>query len=135
MVLSHEGGYVNDPSDSGGPTCYGITQSTARSAGYTGDMKTIPMSIVEAIYKTNYWDKLSLDTISLKSVWAAQFLFDSAVNCGPTKAAIWFQRCVSLLSGSTTSQDGIIGPGTLALFNSLDPKKLSDAEIKRELGL
>jgi lysozyme family protein len=41
-ILGKEGGYVDHPSDKGGPTRWGITQTTARAHGYTGDMRTCP---------------------------------------------------------------------------------------------
>lgn len=37
-VLKNEGGYVDHPNDTGGPTHWGITEKTARSYGYTGKM-------------------------------------------------------------------------------------------------
>ena len=64
-VLKKEGGYVNDPNDSGGETNYGITKNVAVSFGYNGNMKTIPMDIVAQIYKKKYWDALRLDDISV----------------------------------------------------------------------
>lgn len=36
-ILGKEGGYVDHPSDKGGPTRWGITQTIARAHGYTGD--------------------------------------------------------------------------------------------------
>jgi lysozyme family protein len=41
-ILGKEGGYVNNPNDKGGPTRWGITQTTARAYGYSGDMKALP---------------------------------------------------------------------------------------------
>lgn len=41
-ILGKEGGYVDHPSDKGGPTRWGITQTTARAHGYTGDMRNLP---------------------------------------------------------------------------------------------
>ncbi|OCO16336.1 hypothetical protein AN684_0205915 [Klebsiella pneumoniae subsp. pneumoniae] len=35
-ILGKEGGYVNNPNDKGGPTRWGITQTTARAYGYKG---------------------------------------------------------------------------------------------------
>lgn len=40
-ILGKEGGYVNHPDDKGGPTNWGITQSTARAHGYSGDMRSL----------------------------------------------------------------------------------------------
>ena len=39
QIIKVEGGYVNDPSDSGGETNYGITKHVARKYGYKGSMK------------------------------------------------------------------------------------------------
>ena len=49
-VLRREGGYVNDPSDAGGATNFGITQATARQNGYTGDMRALPRALAKEIY-------------------------------------------------------------------------------------
>ena len=35
-VIGHEGGYANDPRDTGGETNWGITKRTARENGYLG---------------------------------------------------------------------------------------------------
>ncbi len=38
-IILHEGGYADDPADSGGKTMYGITEAVARNSGYRGEMK------------------------------------------------------------------------------------------------
>ena len=104
-VLKHEGGYVNHPSDPGGETNYGITKNTARSYGYNGSMKTIPMDVVERIYKTMYWNAMSCDGF----YFALSFqLFDAAVNHGLLNARKILQRAVGV------KDDGVIGPVSLA---------------------
>lgn len=35
-IIRVEGGYVNDPADSGGETNFGVTVAVARAHGYTG---------------------------------------------------------------------------------------------------
>lgn len=124
IILKHEGGYVNDPSDSGGETNYGITKNTAAAAGYKGSMKSIPMEVVEKIYKDNYWNKLCLDIIAAKDVQLAIILFDSAVNCGPSKASTWLQRALQLLTDKQIQPQGNVGPLTLSTFESLSNSKL-----------
>ena len=104
-VLKHEGGYVNHPSDPGGETNYGITKNTARSYGYNGSMKTIPMDVVERIYKAMYWDAMSCDNFPFAVAFQ---LFDAAVNHGLLNARKLTQRAVNV------KDDGIIGSISLA---------------------
>ncbi|HUG46231.1 MAG TPA: glycosyl hydrolase 108 family protein, partial [Sphingomicrobium sp.] len=54
-LLEREGGYVNHPSDRGGPTNYGITEAVARAHGYQGSMRRLPREEAVAIYKRLYW--------------------------------------------------------------------------------
>lgn len=103
-VLKHEGGYIDHPDDPGGETNFGITVAVARENGYLGDMRTIPMSVVESIYKRKYWDKVRADEMP-ESVRFA--LFDYAVNSGPGAAIRALQRVLGV------SDDGVIGPMTL----------------------
>ena len=37
-LVEREGGYVANPADKGGPTCFGITEAVARANGYRGAM-------------------------------------------------------------------------------------------------
>lgn len=104
-VLQHEGGYVNHPSDPGGETNYGITKSVARQYGFKGSMKDIPMSIVEKIYKDQYWDAMSCDNFEFA---IAFHMFDAAVNHGLINARKLVQRAVNV------KDDGIIGSISLA---------------------
>ena len=104
-VLQHEGGYVNHPSDPGGETNYGITKSVARQYGFKGSMKDIPMSIVEKIYKDQYWDAMSCDNFEFA---IAFHMFDAAVNHGLINARKLIQRAVNV------KDDGIIGSISLA---------------------
>src|SRR5690349_5113750 len=41
-LIEREGGYVANPADKGGPTCFGITQAVARANGYVGPMRELP---------------------------------------------------------------------------------------------
>ena len=118
-----EGGYTNDPADSGGPTNYGITEATARAFGYEGDMQSMPRDVAVWIYRKRYWDALSLDPIALLSPEVAQELFDSAVNLGPDVAGKWFQRALNAFNNGATKYpdmtvDGRIGPITVAAFRA-----------------
>jgi lysozyme family protein len=104
-VLAHEGGYVDNPSDPGGATNYGITERVARENGYTGPMQDLSRTLAEAIYKRLYWATVHADELPAGIRFQ---VFDAAVNHGPARAVQWLQSAVG------TKPDGIIGPLTLA---------------------
>ena len=61
MLLAHEGGYVNHPSDPGGMTNLGVTKRTYDEYHGTDvtedEMKALTKADVEPIYRRNYWDR------------------------------------------------------------------------------
>lgn len=114
-----EGGYVNDPKDSGGATNYGVTERMARAYGYGGDMKDLPYSTAVAIYRSHFWDRLNLPQVDQLSERIAEELFDTEVNCQAGFAARSLQRWLNVLNlhgtmFSDITVDGNIGPMTLA---------------------
>lgn len=121
-ILNYEGGYSNDPRDNGGKTNYGITEAEARRHGYTGDMLNIPMSIVEEIYKKNYWDILNLDYIINDEI--ALKIFNIGVNCGTVTAGIILQRSLNLLDDFNLKVDGLVGSDTINALCSLSESDL-----------
>jgi lysozyme family protein len=66
-IIELEGGYVNDPSDSGGETNYGITKKIAVAYGYTCEMIDMPVEVAFDIYASMYWDVIKGDDIELLS--------------------------------------------------------------------
>ena len=88
MLLHHEGGFVNHPSDPGGMTNLGVTKSTWDH--FYGDdideerMRNITVDDVKPLYKTNYWDRCRCGDLPSGVDWA---VFDWAVNSGPGRAA------------------------------------------------
>ena len=109
-VLRHEGGYVNHPKDPGGATNKGITQAVydayrQRQGLPKQTVKQITDAEVEAIYRTNYWDKVSGDQMPAGLDFA---VFDFAVNSGPLRAVRHLQSLLGI------PQDGSVGQQTLA---------------------
>jgi lysozyme family protein len=99
-VLASEGGYVNDPHDPGGETNFGISKRA-----YPGvDIAHLTQAGAEAIYKRDYWDKISGDELPAGVDYT---VFDEAVNSGVGHAA----RSLQAIVGS--AQDGAIGPQTI----------------------
>lgn len=119
MLLEHEGGFVNHPEDPGGATNLGVTKATYQA--YVGrhvsmqEMRDLTVEDVEPIYRKRYADAVKFDELSSGVDWAT---LDFAVNSGPGRAAKALQGCV----GAT--QDGAIGPKTLATVKKADPQKV-----------
>jgi lysozyme family protein len=117
-IIEVEGGYVDDPTDSGGETKYGITKNVALANGYVGDMHNMPRSLAFDIYALRYWDAVCADRIAELSERIAEEVVDTAVNIGVGRAAKFLQRSLSVLNnmGSLFSDlviDGDIGPATI----------------------
>ena len=81
-VIARESGYSHHPADRGGPTNMGITQAVARANGYAGDMKAMPRSVAEGIYRRLYWDQPGYAFVAEMSGSVAAELFDTGVNMG-----------------------------------------------------
>ena len=107
MLLHHEGGYINHPSDPGGETNLGVTKKVYQEWGGTKDMKDLTVEDVAPIYKKNYWDRCKCDDLESGVDWV---VFDWAVNSGTGRSA----KAIQKICGA--AQDGAIGPKTLALI-------------------
>lgn len=114
-VLQHEGGYVDHPHDPGGATRYGITERVARSHGYTGSMRELPLSVARDIYRADYWDAVGADRFPPALAFQ---LFDAAVNHGTGTAIRLLQRAVGV------TDDGIAGPVTMRAVEAFDDAEL-----------
>ncbi|MBU8876074.1 hypothetical protein KQ910_20040 [Reyranella sp. MMS21-HV4-11] len=124
LVLGAEGGFVNDPRDSGGATKYGITQETLTAWRRSRDPGAIvneehvrQLKIEEAkeIYRSRYWNVLRCDDLP-KGV--DLLVFDLGVNAGPARSAKILQDVLGV------EQDGSIGPVTLNGLNTCAPDKI-----------
>lgn len=134
-VIAVEAGYVNHPSDKGGPTNFGITLAVANENkkmlvekfGWNGDMKNLTHDMAFAIYEVNYWAKLKLDDIVKISAPVADKLFDIAVNCGVSRAGTWLQEGLTILNRrgkdyADIKVDGVVGSGSTLAFKSFMDK-------------
>lgn len=96
-VISHEGGYVNDPADPGGETKFGISKRSYPKLNIA-DL-TLEQAIV--IYRTDFWDKIKGDQLPFP---VAYQLFDFAANSGISTAIRYLQRAIGV------ADDGHWGP-------------------------
>jgi lysozyme family protein len=104
-LIGHEGGYVNNPHDTGGETNWGVTARVARARGYAGDMRSLSKERAKQIARAEYWDPVRADDLP---AWIRFDVFDAAYNSGVGQSAKWLQRTVG------AAEDGRIGPATIA---------------------
>lgn len=123
-VIRNEGGYVNHPSDPGGATNFGITQRTYPKL----NIKALTVEQAKQIYYTDWWVKGPYEAINAQSI--ATKVFDTAVNVGSKRAYKFLQQACNNL-GAKLTVDGIIGPKTIAVVNSLPAPQLL-AELRKE---
>jgi len=128
-VLKNEGGYVNNPVDSGGPTNYGICWKTVCSLdpeklSLYGFNTPLTFKVIEnmtetqakAFYKGEFWDKAQFSNILNPSICAA--IFDMSVNAGILEAIKCVQRASNAVHGDLIlKEDGILGVKTLVEIN------------------
>lgn len=127
-VVTIEGGYVNDPNDSGGATNHGITETVAREHGYDGAMQSLPVGMARQIYVDTYITAPKFDRVLALSPAVGTKLVDMGVNAGPGRAARWFQQSLNDLSRggrdyAPVSIDGAAGPGTRAAYQALEKRR------------
>ena len=119
LVLSFEGGFVNDPKDPGGATCWGVTLDTLSAwrgvKCSVADVRCLTRAAVGPIYAKRYWSPIQGDTLP---AGLDLLTFDAAVNQGVGAATRMLQRAVGV------ADDGDLGPTTLAAIKSLAPAEL-----------
>jgi lysozyme family protein len=133
-VLEREKGYVNNPKDRGGPTNWGITEATARNAGYTGDMKDLPRLLAYEILVHKYYVQPKFDTIAHFSTTLAEAITDAGVLCGQATVSKWLQRVLNVLNREgklyqDIDADGKIGPGTIVALSTFLKARGKEGEL------
>lgn len=109
-LMQNEGGYVNHPSDPAGETMWGVTKAVARENGYTGDMSSLPKALAKQIAHKDYWLPCGADKYDGAIGYQ---VFDAAYNHGIKRAVKFLQRATG------SSDDGIVGPKTIAAVNAM----------------
>ncbi len=113
-ILRREGGFVDHPSDRGGPTKFGITLKTLSNyigrAALRSEVESLSEDVARDIYERNYLVGPRIDRLPDA---IQPFIFDCAVNHGP-RTAIKFVQSVSNQAGyePPLEVDGAMGPNT-----------------------
>ena len=128
LLLRHEGGFVNHPSDPGGMTNLGVTKAvwdahTGKSAT-EADMRALTPEAVQPVYKARYWDAIQGDALPYGLDYC---IFDCAVNSGPGRAVKLLQYVLY------TKVDGVLGKHTLAALQRADPTGLIEDYSQKRL--
>ena len=123
LLLTHEGGFIDNPQDLGGPTNLGVTQNDL-SHFYNRpvtveEIKNLTQNAAKVFYKIKYWNLMNLDQIENAKI--AAILFDQGVLRGPNRMIQDVQHSLGL------DPDGIIGPVTIS---SINQQKEIDMGIK-----
>lgn len=126
LIIIREGGFSDHVDDPGGATNYGITEGVARSHGYSGLMKNLPLSTAKYIYRRDYWDKISADLLPARIRF---HVLDASVHSGHGQAIKWLQEAGGV------DADGFIGEKTLAAAHDVSPAKYSALRLRFLTGL
>lgn len=119
FVKKEEGGYVNDPSDSGGATNRGVIQKTYDSYRTAKGLPTrsVRFCTIEEtrdIYG-QFYESCSADALP---AGLSGMHFDFAINSGPNRANRTLQQVLNV------KDDGVIGPKTLEAVAKMDIRSL-----------
>lgn len=109
-LIGSEKGFSDHPDDPGGATMWGVTERVARKWGYTGDMRSLPLSTARDIAYSEYWKPNRCDEMPVP---VAYEVFDTAYNGGD--GIRWLQYAVR------AKVDGVLGPVTLNKARLVDP--------------
>lgn len=123
-TMGYEGGYAHDPDDVGGETYKGISRKYNPSwSGWkvidaAKSQSNFPKCLdsnsdllvsVKSFYKAGYWDVNLLDSVNNQEV--AEEMFDTGVNLGPAKAALFLQQALNLLNRNENFYPDIVADG------------------------
>lgn len=129
VILVHEGGYVNNPNDSGGVTNFGISLRFLSQHPEVGDfdhdgdvdaedIANMTRDDAITVYKQFFWDPFKYSNIVDQTI--ATKIFDFNVNMGAKRSHILLQTALNNAFGLNLSIDGIIGPATMRVINQFD---------------
>lgn len=142
-ILRKEGGFVNNPDDSGGPTNYGITLAVYRRYkpnATIDDLKRMMKIEAFSIYENQYYVEPGFHKVFQLSQSVAVELTDTGVNMGPEVAIKFLQRCLNVFNYKQSfykdlTVDGVLGPNTLKALELYLQRRGSMGEVVLLKGL
>jgi lysozyme family protein len=119
FMIKNEGGYVFDPADPGGETCYGISKRSYPDE----DIPKMTIERAHFLYYRDFWKRQYEQIVDQQ---LANKVFDFSVNMGASTACRLLQQAINFC-GWAIPEDGILGPETLKRANSLPAANLESA--------
>lgn len=141
IVLHHEGGFVNDGTDPGGVTKYGISLRWLKAVGDldgdglpdgdidgdgdvdADDIKALTPDHARRIYRLGWWDRYGYGRFDLP---LAVKLFDTAINTGARQCGRIAQRAANDC-GYNLVVDGNIGPKSREVIRAIPARNILPA--------
>ena len=129
LLMKSEGGFVQDPNDSGGATNLGVTIATWKA--YVNrpvsvqEIKDLTPVMVKPLYKQNYWNPAGCEMLPSGLDYV---VFDFAVNAGVKRSIKCLQKAVG------TKADGVLGSITQALIVQSDPMDLVERFTQEKIA-
>ena len=118
-LLVSEGGYVNHPSDPGGPTNFGVTIADYRryvkADATAADVRAMKIDEAKAIYRSKYWGAMRGDDLPAGVDYC---VFDYAVNSGTSRVPKVLQRVLGV------SVTGRVDDATITAACGREPRAL-----------
>ncbi|MFG1173024.1 type VI secretion system tip protein VgrG, partial [Erwiniaceae bacterium CAU 1747] len=138
-ILQHEGGYVNNKSDNGGPTNRGISWKIWRKYAQEDlgvkptldNLKSLSEEQAEIIYRKRYWEPSGFNNVNDPKL--ALMTYDWTITSGGAGKEI--QRVLHNEYGKDIAIDGRIGPKSIEAMNSItDSEGLTKriAEVRKD---
>lgn len=121
LLMQNEGGYVNDPDDSGGETKFGICKRSYPDE----DIKNLTIDRAKEIYRRDFWLRAKCDRYPDALSVA---VFDYAVNSGVSRAIKDMQAAMNLKA------DGVAGNQTIGAANRLPLRPVLEAYLDKRLN-
>jgi lysozyme family protein len=109
LLLAHEGGYTNHPSDPGGPTNFGITIHDyckyVKADATAADVRAMKKDDAKRIFREKYWNAQRCDDLPAGVDYA---VFDYGVNSGVVRSGKILRRVLDLSGDTTAITDTVV---------------------------
>lgn len=117
-IIRTEGGFSNDPADSGGETNFGWTRKALREMGWFGAVRDLDRATAVDLYYRRFITNSGYEPLMAQSTAIVAELVDTSVNMGEVTATKFLQRALNALNDGARiypdiTVDGKCGPATV----------------------